>query len=55
MRLPSSSNALKKKNAAFMRGDMDRWSSLARMAPDFTLMQLEAARRGRPAVITPDR
>jgi len=27
------------KNAAFMRGDMDRWSSLARIAPDFTLMQ----------------
>jgi hypothetical protein len=27
------------KNAAFMRGDMDRWSSLVRFAPDFTLMQ----------------
>ena len=27
------------KNAAFMRGDMDRWSSLVRIAPDFTLMQ----------------
>jgi ketosteroid isomerase-like protein len=27
------------KNAAFMRGDMDRWFSLARIAPDFTLMQ----------------
>ena len=27
------------KNAAFMRGDMDRWSKLTRIAPDFTLMQ----------------
>lgn len=27
------------KNAAFMRGDMDRWSALTRIAPDFTLMQ----------------
>ena len=27
------------KNAAFMRGEMDRWSKLARLAPDFTLMQ----------------
>lgn len=27
------------KNAAFMRGDMQRWSELARIAPDFTLMQ----------------
>jgi ketosteroid isomerase-like protein len=27
------------KNAAFMRGDMDRWFRLARIAPDFTLMQ----------------
>jgi hypothetical protein len=28
-----------KKNAAFMRGDMDRWLGLAHIAPDFTLMQ----------------
>ncbi|GMO99479.1 YybH family protein [Bradyrhizobium sp. TM239] len=27
------------KNAAFMRGDMDRWLELVRIAPDFTLMQ----------------
>jgi ketosteroid isomerase-like protein len=27
------------KNAAFMRGDMARWASLVRFAPDFTLMQ----------------
>jgi hypothetical protein len=27
------------KNAAFMRGDMDRWLDLAHIAPDFTLMQ----------------
>jgi len=27
------------KNAAFMRGDMERWSQLVRIAPDFTLMQ----------------
>jgi ketosteroid isomerase-like protein len=27
------------KNAAFMRGDMQRWSELARIAADFTLMQ----------------
>jgi ketosteroid isomerase-like protein len=27
------------KNAAFMRGDIDSWFSLARIAPDFTLMQ----------------
>lgn len=27
------------KNAAFMRGDMDRWLSLVRIASDFTLMQ----------------
>ena len=27
------------KNAAFMRGDMRRWSELVRIAPDFTLMQ----------------
>ncbi len=27
------------KNAAFMRGDMGRWSQLVRIAPDFTLMQ----------------
>ena len=26
-------------NAAFMRGDMDRWFRLAHIAPDFTLMQ----------------
>ena len=27
------------KNAAFMRGQMDRWSKLARIASDFNLMQ----------------
>lgn len=27
------------KNAAFMRGDMDRWSKLVHIASDFTLMQ----------------
>lgn len=27
------------KNAAFMRGDMDRWADLANIASDFTLMQ----------------
>ena len=27
------------KNAAFMRGDMQRWSELVRIASDFTLMQ----------------
>jgi ketosteroid isomerase-like protein len=27
------------KNAAFMRGDMERWSKLVRIARDFTLMQ----------------
>ena len=27
------------KNAAFMRGDMERWSELVRIASDFTLMQ----------------
>jgi ketosteroid isomerase-like protein len=27
------------KNAAFIRGDMERWSQLVRIAPDFTLMQ----------------
>ena len=27
------------KNAAFMRGDMEGWAKLARIAPDFTLMQ----------------
>jgi len=27
------------KNAAFMRGDMDRWATITRIAPDFTLMQ----------------
>ena len=27
------------KNAAFVRGDMDRWAKLTRIAPDFTLMQ----------------
>ncbi|MBR1167199.1 YybH family protein [Bradyrhizobium liaoningense] len=29
----------RQKNAAFMRGDMDRWSRLVGIAPDFTLMQ----------------
>ena len=29
----------REKNAAFMRGDMQRWSELVRIAPDFTLMQ----------------
>jgi ketosteroid isomerase-like protein len=29
----------REKNAAFMRGDMDRWLQLVRIAPDFTLMQ----------------
>jgi ketosteroid isomerase-like protein len=29
----------REKNAAFMRGDMKRWSELVRIAPDFTLMQ----------------
>ncbi|MCK1622965.1 nuclear transport factor 2 family protein [Bradyrhizobium sp. 160] len=29
----------REKNAAFMRGDMDRWFQLVRIAPDFTLMQ----------------
>jgi ketosteroid isomerase-like protein len=27
------------KNAAFMRGDMEGWAKLVRIAPDFTLMQ----------------
>jgi ketosteroid isomerase-like protein len=27
------------KNAAFIRGDMERWSRLVHIAPDFTLMQ----------------
>jgi len=27
------------KNAAFIRGDMERWSKLVRIAPDFTLIQ----------------
>lgn len=27
------------KNAAFMRGEMERWAQLASIAPDFTLMQ----------------
>ena len=27
------------KNAAFMRGDMDRWAKITRIASDFTLMQ----------------
>ena len=27
------------KNAAFMRGDVERWSELTPIAPDFTLMQ----------------
>jgi ketosteroid isomerase-like protein len=27
------------KNAAFIRGDMELWSKLVRIAPDFTLMQ----------------
>jgi ketosteroid isomerase-like protein len=27
------------KNAAFMRGDMQRWAELTHIAPDFTLMQ----------------
>src|SRR5262245_24365296 len=27
------------KNAAFIRGDMERWSELVHIAPDFTLMQ----------------
>jgi hypothetical protein len=27
------------KNAALMRGDMDRWHGLVQIAPDFTLMQ----------------
>ena len=27
------------KNAAFMRGEMERWATLVRIAPDFTLMQ----------------
>ena len=27
------------KNAAFVRGDMEGWSKLVRIAPDFTLMQ----------------
>ncbi|UWU82732.1 nuclear transport factor 2 family protein [Bradyrhizobium yuanmingense] len=29
----------REKNAAFMRGDVERWSQLVRIAPDFTLMQ----------------
>ncbi|KYG98380.1 nuclear transport factor 2 family protein [Bradyrhizobium sp. DOA1] len=29
----------REKNAAFMRGDMDRWFQLVRIAQDFTLMQ----------------
>jgi len=29
----------REKNAAFMRGDMDRWLQLVRIAQDFTLMQ----------------
>jgi ketosteroid isomerase-like protein len=27
------------KNAAYMRGDMERWLKLVRLAPDFTLME----------------
>ena len=32
-------NAAGEKNAAFMRGDMEGWAKLVRIAPDFTLMQ----------------
>jgi ketosteroid isomerase-like protein len=32
-------NAAGEKNAAFMRGDMEGWARLVRIAPDFTLMQ----------------
>jgi hypothetical protein len=31
--------AAEMKNAAFMRGDMDHWTGLVRIASDFTLMQ----------------
>jgi ketosteroid isomerase-like protein len=37
--VPQLINRAAEKNAAFMRGDIDRWFSLARLAPDFTLMQ----------------
>ena len=34
-----TSQSAEEKNAAFMRGDMDRWATITRIAPDFTLMQ----------------
>src|SRR5215470_4712267 len=37
--VPGLIKRAEEKNAAFMRGDMDRWSKLVHIAPDFTLMQ----------------
>jgi len=40
---------------AFMRGDMDRWSSLTRIADDFTLMQPFGGEASRGFEMSPER
>jgi len=41
--------------AAFMRGDMDEWSSMTRIADDFTLMQPFGGEASRGFVRSPER
>jgi ketosteroid isomerase-like protein len=41
--------------AAFMRGDMDKWSSLVRIAEDFTLMQPFGGEASRGFDMSPER
>jgi len=43
------------KNAAFMRGDMDRWLSLVHIAPDFTLMQPFGGPASHGFAVSPER
>src|SRR5258708_22938227 len=47
--------AAEMKNAAFMRGDMDHWTSLVRIASDFTLMQPFGGPASRGFDTSPDR
>jgi ketosteroid isomerase-like protein len=41
--------------SAFMRGDMDRWSSMTRIADDFTLMQPFGGQASRGFSMSPER
>jgi ketosteroid isomerase-like protein len=53
--LPDLVNKTEIQASAFMRGDMDKWSSLVRIAGDFTLMQPFGGEAGRGFDSSPER